>query len=95
MHYKILPTKEFSKDFKKLDASIQKRIKNKVEEVAEELDSVNERIRDQTFLIGKEKPKEEKQAQPQMSSHSEDENDDGENYLVKHLVRIYKYTTYR
>lgn len=35
MPYKILPTKEFEKDFKKLDSSIQKRIKNKIEEVAE------------------------------------------------------------
>jgi len=33
MNYKILPTKEFSKDFKKLDSLMQKRIKNKVEEV--------------------------------------------------------------
>lgn len=36
MNYKILPTKEFSKDFNKLDSQMQKRIKNKVEEVAEE-----------------------------------------------------------
>jgi mRNA-degrading endonuclease RelE of RelBE toxin-antitoxin system len=36
MPYKILPTKEFSKDFKKLDSQMQKRIKNKVEETAEE-----------------------------------------------------------
>tara|TARA_Y100000310_G_scaffold317846_1_gene371215 strand:+ start:31332 stop:31586 length:255 start_codon:yes stop_codon:yes gene_type:complete len=36
MSYKILPTKEFSKDFKKLDPQMQKRVKNKVEEVAEE-----------------------------------------------------------
>ncbi len=35
MAYKILPTKEFSIDFKKLDYQIQKRIKEKVEEVAE------------------------------------------------------------
>ncbi len=35
MTYKILPTKEFSTDFKKLDYQIQKRIKEKVEEVAE------------------------------------------------------------
>ena len=34
MIYKILPTKEFSKDFKKLDKIIQKRIKVKIEEVA-------------------------------------------------------------
>ena len=36
MSYKILPTKEFSKDFKKLDNQLQVRIKKKVEEVAEE-----------------------------------------------------------
>lgn len=35
MSYKILPTKEFFKDFKKLDISYQERIKKKVEEVAE------------------------------------------------------------
>ena len=35
MNYKILPTKEFSKDFKKLDSQLQKRIKDKIEEVAE------------------------------------------------------------
>lgn len=36
MSYKILPTKEFSKDFKKLDNQLQIRIKKKIEEVAEE-----------------------------------------------------------
>jgi|TARA_B100000315_G_C14334120_1_gene476595 mRNA-degrading endonuclease RelE of RelBE toxin-antitoxin system len=36
MSYKILPTKEFSKDFKKLDKEFQKRIKAKIEEVAED-----------------------------------------------------------
>jgi mRNA-degrading endonuclease RelE of RelBE toxin-antitoxin system len=36
MSYKILPTKEFSKDFKKLDSQLQVRIKKKIEEVAEE-----------------------------------------------------------
>lgn len=36
MSYKILPTKEFSKDFKKLDNQLQVRIKKKIEEVAEE-----------------------------------------------------------
>lgn len=35
MSYKILPTKEFSKDFKKLNKEIQLRIKNKVEGIAE------------------------------------------------------------
>lgn len=35
MSYKILPTKEFFKDFKKLETSYQERIKKKVEEVAE------------------------------------------------------------
>lgn len=33
--YNILPTKEFSKDFKKLDKVVQERIKTKVEEVSE------------------------------------------------------------
>ena len=36
MTYKILPTKEFSKDFKKLDNTSQQRIKKKIEEVAED-----------------------------------------------------------
>ena len=36
MPYKILPTKEFSKDFKKLDKSLQKRVKNKVNEISED-----------------------------------------------------------
>ena len=35
MPYNILPTKEFSKDFKKLDRFLQKRIKDKMEEVSE------------------------------------------------------------
>ena len=35
MPYNILPTKEFSKDFKKLDSFMQDRIKSKIEEVAE------------------------------------------------------------
>ncbi len=35
MPYKILPTKEFSKDFKKLDRFIQKKIKDKIEEVSQ------------------------------------------------------------
>ena len=35
MSYRILPTKEFEKDFKKLDNSMQERIKKKIEEVAE------------------------------------------------------------
>lgn len=35
MNFKILPTKEFSKDFKKLDKFMQERIKKKIEEVAE------------------------------------------------------------
>jgi len=35
MSYKVLPTKEFEKDFIKLDTSIQNRIKKKVEEVAQ------------------------------------------------------------
>lgn len=36
MRCKILPTKEFSKDFKKLDSQLQKRVKGKIEEVAED-----------------------------------------------------------
>ena len=36
MSYKILPTKEFSKDFEKLDKQFQERIKNKIEEVSED-----------------------------------------------------------
>lgn len=35
MTYKILPTREFSKDFKKLDAHLRERIKSKIEEVSE------------------------------------------------------------
>jgi len=35
MNYKILPTKEFSKDFKKINKQFQQRIKDKIEEVAE------------------------------------------------------------
>jgi len=35
MPYEILPTKEFEKDFKKLDNSIQIMIKNKIRKVAE------------------------------------------------------------
>ena len=35
MAYKILPTLEFSHDFNRLDSQLQKRIKDKVEEVAE------------------------------------------------------------
>ena len=34
MSFKVLPTKEFAKDFKKLDKHIQKRVKSKVDEVA-------------------------------------------------------------
>ena len=35
MSYKILPTKEFEKDFNKIDSELQRRIKKKIEEVAE------------------------------------------------------------
>ena len=35
MSYKILPTKEFSKDFKKLDGSLKLLIKSKISEVSE------------------------------------------------------------
>jgi len=34
MSYKILPTKEFVKDFKKLDFFMQKRIKKKIKEIS-------------------------------------------------------------
>ena len=34
MPYKILPTKEFSKDFRRLDKVNQERIKKKIEEVS-------------------------------------------------------------
>jgi mRNA-degrading endonuclease RelE of RelBE toxin-antitoxin system len=34
MNYRILPTKEFEKDFRKLDNFEQKRIKKKIEEIA-------------------------------------------------------------
>jgi len=36
MVYKILPTLEFDKDFQKLDEQLRKRIKNKIEEVAQD-----------------------------------------------------------
>ncbi len=36
MPYKILPTKEFEKDFKKLDKFFQEIIKKKVEEISED-----------------------------------------------------------
>lgn len=36
MSYKIKPTKEFEKDFQKVDSSIQKRIKKKIEEISED-----------------------------------------------------------
>ena len=35
MSYKILPTKEFSKDFEKIDSNFQQRIKIKIEKVSE------------------------------------------------------------
>ncbi len=35
MSYKILPTREFSRDFEKLDKQFQDRIKKKIGEVAE------------------------------------------------------------
>jgi mRNA-degrading endonuclease RelE of RelBE toxin-antitoxin system len=35
MPYKILPTKEFSKDFSKLDGTLKDRIKTKIEETAQ------------------------------------------------------------
>ena len=34
MDYKIIPTKEFEKDFKKLDQNLKTRIKKKIERVA-------------------------------------------------------------
>ena len=36
MPYKILPTQEFAKDFKKLDRFLQERVRAKVTEVAED-----------------------------------------------------------
>lgn len=36
MPFNILPTKEFERDFKKLDSFMQNRIKKKVEEVAKD-----------------------------------------------------------
>ena len=36
MPYNILPTQEFAKDFRKLDKQAQDRIKNKLQEVAED-----------------------------------------------------------
>jgi len=36
MNYKILPTQEFSKDFRKVEKQLRDRIRNKIEEVAEE-----------------------------------------------------------
>jgi mRNA-degrading endonuclease RelE of RelBE toxin-antitoxin system len=35
MPYKILPTTEFEKDFRKIDSNFKLRIKKKIEEVAE------------------------------------------------------------
>jgi mRNA-degrading endonuclease RelE of RelBE toxin-antitoxin system len=35
MKYKILPTREFVKDFKKIDSFMQKRVKEKIEEASE------------------------------------------------------------
>ena len=35
MSYRILPAREFKKDFKKLDSSIRNRIKKKIQEIAE------------------------------------------------------------
>ncbi len=35
MPYKILPSREFERDFKKLDVFFQERIRKKIEEVAE------------------------------------------------------------
>ncbi len=35
MAYEIKPTKEFEKDFRKIDSFMQKRIKKKIQEVAE------------------------------------------------------------
>jgi len=36
MSYRILPTKEFSKDLKKLDPQLQRKARDKIEEVAED-----------------------------------------------------------
>lgn len=34
MSYRVLPTKEFEKDFKKIDSNLKLRIKKKIKEVA-------------------------------------------------------------
>lgn len=36
MSYKILPTREFSKDFKKIDSSVRITIKKKIDELSED-----------------------------------------------------------
>ncbi len=36
MSFKIFPTKEFSKDFRKLDRSLQERVKTKIEAVSDD-----------------------------------------------------------
>lgn len=38
MTYRTIPTKEFERDFRKLDSHFQERIKNKMREVAEHPD---------------------------------------------------------
>ncbi|MBU2104476.1 MAG: type II toxin-antitoxin system RelE/ParE family toxin [Nanoarchaeota archaeon] len=35
MNYKVLPTKEFEKDFGKIDSFMKERVKKKIKEVAE------------------------------------------------------------
>ena len=35
MNYKVIPTKEFAKDFRKLDSNFRLRVKKKIEEVAQ------------------------------------------------------------
>jgi len=45
MPYRILPTKEFEKDFRKIDSFVQQKIKKKVEEVAENPTKYNENQR--------------------------------------------------
>jgi|SRR3989338_5026874 len=58
----------------------------------EELDSIKNRITEKTFLIGKEKKKESAKADKavvgKVEEKFEEGKEEGENYLVKHLIRI-------
>lgn len=58
----------------------------------EELELIKNRIKDQTFLIGKEKKAQDGRPSTAESSNNDESKDeiedDGENYFVKHLIRI-------